>query len=192
MRKVILKMEMSLDGYVEGPNGQMDWFVTETNEQWDEIFSYLNNVDTVLAGRGMFAGYAEYWKSVLTNPDANPNHLKFARWAEKTPHIVFSKTVKQFDWENTTVNSGDLKEEIVKIKQQPGKDIIIWGGASFAAACIENGLIDELRFIINPVILGGGKSPFRNLHKQQKLTLISNKTLPGTAAVTFSAHPPHK
>lgn len=181
---------MSLDGYVEGPNGQMDWFVTETNEQWDELFSYLDNVDTVLAGRGMYAGYADYWRSVLTNPDANPNHLKYARWAEKTPHIVFSKTVKEFDWENTTINSGDLKEEVLKIKQQPGKNIIIWGGASFAGACIDNGLIDELRFIINPVILGGGKSPFRNLSKQQKLKLISNKTLPGTVAVTFGPNQP--
>lgn len=185
MRKLILKMELSLDGYVEGPNGQMDWFGKDNGELWKEMFSYLDTVDTVVIGRGMFAGYADFWQSVLDDPKADPNNLAYARWAAKTPHIVFSKTLKETNRENYTINSGDLKEEVLKLKQQPGKNIITWGGASFATSCIDLGIVDEYRFTINPVILAGGKSIFHNLTRQQSLQLISSKALPSGSVITL-------
>src|SRR6266487_1609254 len=109
MRKVILVMQITLDGFVAGENDELDWLVDE-EDQWKDLFEILKSADTFLLGRVMYPGYANYWRGVLANPAAKKNETKFARIAEKTRHIVFSRTMKKADWKNTMVERGDVSE----------------------------------------------------------------------------------
>jgi dihydrofolate reductase len=173
MRKLILSMQVSLDGYVEGPNGDMSWMQADDDEQWDDLFEMLkNNVDLFLLGAGMWPEYRDYWKKALASPtDFSSQEVEYAKLAEKTQHIVFSKTIKDAGWENTTINSGDIVIEVKRIKEQPGKDIQIVGGAAFAAALLDTGLVDEYRIMINPAVVAGGKSFFHHLKNSHSLEL---------------------
>src|ERR1700733_8243608 len=99
-RKLILSMQVTLDGFVSGPNDEADWLIN-SDDEWTDLFKYLDEADTFLLGRKMFPGYSKYWRSVLTKPDSDPNELRFAKLADKTPHIVFTKGNFNPDWENT-------------------------------------------------------------------------------------------
>ena len=121
MRKVILAMQMSLDGFIEGPNGEMDWLVGR-EEDWKEMFKDLESSDTHLLGRKMYPGYAAYWRSVLTNVSSPKDGLRYAKLADKSQHIVFSKTLTTVHWKNTRI-AVDPLAEINQLKKQPGK---IW------------------------------------------------------------------
>lgn len=176
MRKLILSMQMSLDGFIEGPKGEMDWFAHDNAELWGEFFRTIAKVDTVLMGRGMASGYAAYWGAVLAEPGKHSkNEVKYARFAEKTRHIVYSRSMKKADWPNTTVNAGDLETEVQKLKQSKGGDLAVFGGAIFASALVERGLVDLYRIIVNPVVLGGGKALFKEVSRRRRLKLMRTK-----------------
>ena len=168
-------MQITLDGYVAGLNDEMDWLII-SEDGWTDLDKDLNAADTYLLGRKMYPGYAEYWQSVLRNPGSDPSQLKFAKLAEKTQHIVFTKGDFKPDWKNTRV-AHDLPAELARLKKEPGKNIIAWGGANFASNLIESGLVDEYRFELNPTILAKGKSLFNQLEQRKKLTLIDSKPL---------------
>ena len=174
-RKLILSMQITLDGYVAGNNDEADWLISN-DDSWSDLFKDLNSADTYLLGRKMYPIYSEYWQSVLHKPDSAPNELKFAKLADKTQHIVFSKGDFKPDWKNTRV-AHDLQAEVTRLKRENGKNIIAWGGADFAANLIELDLVDEYRFELNPTLLTNGKALFKNLEKRKKLTLIDSKTL---------------
>lgn len=194
MRKVILSMQISLDGFVEGPGGAMDWFANDDEDQWKHLFQLLGSVDTFLLGRGMYPDYAKYWRDCLTNTSASDNERNFARLAEETPHLVFSKTIDKADpiaigWKNTRIIKEDLATEINKLKQQPGKDMMLWGGARMASGFIRQRLIDECRILVNPVLLGGGKSLFSDIGERQYLTLLeTRKFKSGAVELYYKSH----
>jgi dihydrofolate reductase len=177
MRKLILKMQMSLDGFVIGVNGDMSWMQPDDDEQWDDLFEMLQDVDLFVLGSGMWEEYRDYWKKALGEPGFSANEIKYAQLAEKTKHIVFSGRLKDAGWENTSINSGSLVDEIKKLKQQQGKSIQIVGGAKFAASLIDSGLVDEYHLIINPAIIAGGKSFFHELNNRQSLELMDVKRM---------------
>jgi dihydrofolate reductase len=174
-RKLILSMQITLDGYVAGNNDEADWLIS-SDDSWSDLFTDLDTADTYLLGRKMYPLYSEYWQSVLHKPDSVPNELKFAKLADKTQHIVFSKGDFKPDWKNTRV-AHDLKTEVARLKKENGKNIIAWGGANFASNLIELDLVDEYRFELNPTLLTDGKALFNNLEKRKKLTLIDSKRL---------------
>ncbi len=174
-RKLILSMQITLDGYVAGPNDEADW-LDSSDDTWTDLFEDLHSADTYILGRKMYPLYSEYWQSVLHNPDSAPNELKFAKLADKTKHIVFTKGDFKPDWKNTIV-AHDLLTEVSRLKKENGKNIIAWGGANFASSLINLGLVDEFRFELNPTLLSEGKSLFNNLKQQQQLTLIDSKSL---------------
>jgi dihydrofolate reductase len=174
-RKLILSMQITLDGYVADPDDNADW-ITNNDEEWADHFTDLSAADTYLLGRKMYPGYSQYWQSVLTNPNPDPNELKFAQLAEKSRHIVFTKGDFKPDWKNTKV-AHDLPAEVARLKKEDGKNIIAWGGAAFAVSLIDLGLVDEYRLGINPTILTKGKALFANLKQRKKLVLISSKTV---------------
>jgi dihydrofolate reductase len=174
-RKLILSMQISLDGFVAGPNDEMDWLII-SEDGWTDLDKDLNAADTYLLGRKMYPGYAEYWQSVLRNPDSDPNQLKFAKLAEKTQHIVFTKGNFKPEWKNTRV-ANDLPAEVARLKKENGKNILAWGGANFATSLIKLGLVDEYRFALNPTILARGRALFNNLEQRKKLALIDSKPL---------------
>ena len=183
MRKVILAMEMSLDGFIEGPNGETDWLVN-SEEDWKEMFKDLESVDTYLLGRKMYPGYTDYWRSVLTNVSSPKDELRYAKLADKSQHIVFSKTLTTVEWKNTRI-AVDPLAEINQLKKQPGKDMVIWGGAELAATFINLGLIDRYRITLNPTILGGGKPMFNNMSQRRKLKLLESRPMKSGATILW-------
>lgn len=174
MRKLKLQVQMSVDGYIAGPNGEMDWMV-EWN--WDDklkkyVDELTQSVDTILLGRKMTNGFISYWSDVMSKPD-DPEYI-FAKKLIETPKIVFSKTLDKSEWINKEISKGDLRTEIIRIKNQQGMDIIVYGGASFDSSLIKEKLIDEFYLFINPVTVGTGMSIFKDLNDIQKFTLIES------------------
>ncbi len=174
MRKLKLQVHMSLDGYITGPNNEQDWMVFFGDEKLKEYeFGLLESVDTILLGRKMTNEFISYWTEVLNKP--NDSWYTFAKKLIETPKIVFTKTLTKSEWPNTEIATGDLNEEITKLKDQDGGgDIIVYGGASFDSSLIKENLIDEYYLFINPVAIGNGKTIFRDLKEIRKLSLIES------------------
>lgn len=168
-------MHMTIDGYGAGPNDEGDWMLNDDDE-WKDMFKDLQEADTYLLGRKMYPIYSEVWQGVLKNPESKGSELEFAKLADKTQHIVFTKGDFKPDWKNTRV-AHDPQQEISNLKKQPGKNIIAWGGPNFASSLIKLGLIDEMRLVLNPVFLGDGKEMFSSVDQQKKMQLTDSKTL---------------
>jgi dihydrofolate reductase len=173
MRKLRLQVQMSIDGCIAGPNNEMDWLVWDDND-----IKYLNeiteSVDTIIMGRKMVDEFIPYWTEVMNKPD-DPWYA-FAKKMIETPKVVFTKTLDKSDWPNTDIATGDFRDEITKLKNLDGGDIIVYGGASFDSSLIrEKKLIDEFYLFVNPIVMGSGKTIFRDLKEIQTLTLIDSK-----------------
>src|SRR3954452_19698729 len=175
MRKLKLQMQISVDGYVAGPNGELDWMTWNLDEK---LLQFINDLtdssDTILLGRKMTDGFVNYWENVVNNQPDSPEYL-FARKMVDTPKVVFSKTLDSSKWNNTTLAKGDLADEIANLKSQNGKDIIVYGGADFVSSLIKGGHIDEFNFFVHPVMINKGMRIFDLLDKRQKLSLIDAK-----------------
>jgi dihydrofolate reductase len=193
MRKVILAMQMTLDGFSTGPNGEMDWLPAFDNEEaWkdlhQEMWNQIENADTMLLGRVTYQIWETYWPAAATNPNSTENDRKFSRYAEETQKIVVSNTLDKVNWRNTRLLKGNIAEEVLKLKQQSGKNMYLVGGASLAQTFTNLGLIDEYRIIIHPVILGNGKPLLRDVNVRRKLKLIDTKTYhSGAVGVNYQA-----
>jgi len=164
MRKLKLQVQMTVDGYMVGSNGELDWTITE----WDDdlknyVVEITKSVDAIVLGRKLAQGFIPYWA-------ANPEQ-EGADTFNNTPKVVFTKTLDQSEWDNTVLATGDLVEEITTLKNQAGKDIIAYGGATFVSALIKHGLIDEFHLFINPTAIGNGMTIFPELDSRQNLTL---------------------
>ena len=174
MRKLRLHVNMSVNGCIAGPNGEMDWMVgLKDDELIKYTFKLHEPVDTILLGRKMTDVFISYWSDVMNKPD-DPWY-SFSKKMIETPKVVFTKTLNKSRWINTDIATGDLKEEVNKIKSQNGRDIIVYGGASFDSSLIKEKLIDEMYFFINPVAIGNGMTIFKDLNEIQKYTLIESK-----------------
>ncbi|MFZ0697112.1 MAG: dihydrofolate reductase family protein [Nitrososphaeraceae archaeon] len=174
MRKLRLHVQMSIDGCIAGPNNEMDWMGGLLD---DELIKYEYKlhepVDTILLGRKMTDVFISTWSNVMNKPD-DPWYAVAKKMIE-TPKVVFTKTLNKSRWINTDIATGDLIEEVSKIKSQNGRDIIVYGGASFDSSLIKEKLIDEFYLFVNPIVMGSGKTIFRDLKEIQKLTLIDSK-----------------
>lgn len=172
MRKLKLQMQMTVDGFVAGPNGEMDWMTLNWD---DELKNYVTQltapVDCILLGRKLAEGFIEHWATVAANPD-NPEFSAGKKFTD-TPKIVFSRTLDKVRWENTTLVNKNFVEEINQLKEQPGEDIIVYGGATFVASLIEKGLIDEYHLFINPTSVGQGLPIFL---QRTHLNLVNSKS----------------
>ncbi len=143
MRKLKLQMQVTVDGCVAGPQGQLDWMTWDMDPALQALISQLaDQSDTILLGRGMTAGFVRYWEGVLTQEDS-PERA-FAQKMVGLPKVVFSRTVRQMDGKNVRVENGDLVQAVTRLKSQPGKDLLVYGGASFVSSLIEHGLLDEM------------------------------------------------
>jgi len=176
MRKVILAMQVTLDGFIEGPNGELDWAMKEDEETWKDVFDLQGSSDTLLLGRVMYPAFEKYWLAAPTNPSSTKNEIEYARLADKMQKIVFSKTLEKVEWKTTRIVKDHIAEEILRMKQEPGRDMVILGGAGLASTFVNLGLIDEYHLIVNPLVLGGGKPLFKDVKERHKLKLINTKT----------------
>jgi len=176
MRKIIVSNLVSLDGFFEGPNQELDWFIVD-----EEFFSYarelLRTVDILLFGAKTYQHMAAYWPSAPADEIADKmNNL---------PKIVFSKTLEKVDWNNSRVIRDNIKEEVSKLKAQPGKDMVIFGSASLASSLLQMGLIDEYRVILQPVLIGKGRGLFDEIEDKMRLKLQDTKLLASGVIVLY-------
>src|SRR5437762_1479573 len=174
MRNLVLFMHVSLDGFTAGPNGELDW-ITVDEEVWREVIELQSTADAALFGRVNYQGFESYWPTVPTNPNASPNELEHARWLEQTPKYVFSTTLEQVTWKNTRIVTENIAEEIANLKQQSGKNLLFFGGASLAQIPVREGLIDEYRLLVNPVVLGQGSRLFQDVPERIPLKLVATR-----------------
>ncbi len=187
MRRIISAMQISVDGYIEDPDGKQDWV-----ENWEDDYGLLDQVDVCVLGSFMYPGYEQYWTAALDPKSTLPfsgklpttKEVEYAKWASKTPHVVVSREPMKVVWKNSRVIS-DL-EEIRKLKQEPGKDIYVVGGAMLVSSMINLGLVDEIRLMFNPVFLGGGKELFKGVTERHYLKFVSaERRDPGKVYVIY-------
>ncbi|HTN21328.1 MAG TPA: dihydrofolate reductase family protein [Pelobium sp.] len=170
MRKLKLQVVMTIDGFIAGPNNEMDWMV----ENWDDnLKDYIRDltepVDCIILGRKLAEGFIPYWTAAFNTPNGpEEGSTKMV----ETPKAVFTKTLTKSEWDNTIIANGDLVDQITKLKNQDGGDIIVYGGAGFVSALIKHKLIDELHLLINPTAIGSGMPIFKELDGTQNLNLI--------------------
>ncbi|QSQ21837.1 dihydrofolate reductase family protein [Pyxidicoccus parkwayensis] len=165
MRKLVLKMHMSLDGFVGGPKGEVEWvFHARDDKATAWVVDGLWNAGAHLMGRRTYGDMAAHWPK-STAPYAAPMN--------QIPKVVFSKTLKQATWTDSRIASGDLVEEVTRLKQEPGKDLLAHGGAGFAQSLVKHGLVDEYQLLIHPVALGSGLRLFPEREQPLKLRLVS-------------------
>jgi dihydrofolate reductase len=181
MRKLIAGMKISVDGKIEGTEHGADWV-----EAWSEDYGLTPQIDACLLGGGMYPGYEQYWTGIQNEPEKpawitgsapTPAEIEWARFAARTPHYVLSGTLTSALWPNTSFVR--RLEEIVALKQRPGKDIYLVGGARTTASLINTGLVDELRLIVYPLIAGEGKALFATTKRRRKLELLTVQQLQG-------------
>ena len=167
-RKLKLQMQMTIDGFAAGPEGQLDWMTRNLDDKLLAFIVHLTDTsDTILLGRKMTPGFIGYWEAV--KPDSP--EASFARKMVDTPKVVFSKTLKHVDGKNVRVENGDLVQAVNRLKQQSGTDIVVYGGPTFVSSLLEHGLIDELNIFVNPVAIGRGMGIFND---RKPLRLIAS------------------
>ena len=172
MKKLKLQVQMTVDGFVGDLNGGLDWM--EWN--WsDDIKNYVNDltesVDTILMGRKMTDGFVSYWSNVKPDDPEYP----FAKKMMDIPKVVFTKTLEKSDWINTTLAKGKLTEEVNRLKNQKGKDIIVYGGAGFVTSLVQHNLIDEYHLFVNPSVIGKGMTIFSEIGSLSYMQLLENR-----------------
>lgn len=181
MRKLIAGMKMSVDGKIEGPEGYADWV-----EAWSDDYGLMPDIDACVLGGVMYPGYERYWSAIQNEPDKplpmtgkapTPVEVEWARFAAQTPHYVLSSTLTSALWPRTRFVRG--VEDIAALKQQPGKNIYLMGGARITASLIDTGLVDELRLIVYPLIAGQGKALFATAERRRGLELRKVEQLQG-------------
>jgi dihydrofolate reductase len=174
-------MKISVDGKMEGPEGTADWV-----EAWSDDYGVMQQVDACLLGGGMYPGYEGYWTAIQNEPDKpawitgnapTPDELEYARFVARTPHYVLSGTLTSALWPKTSFVRG--LEGVAALKQQPGKDIYLVGGARTTASLIDAGLVDELRLIVYPLMAGEGKALFAATQRRRGLELRNVQQLQG-------------
>jgi dihydrofolate reductase len=172
MGKLIYAMSVSVDGFIETPTGDLSWSYPSP-----ELHRYFNEqerlIDTYLYGRRLYENMAAFWPTADQNPSAPDFEIEYARIWKAKKKIVFSKTLTRVGW-NSQLFSGDIVEEINRLKAQPGRRMSV-GGASLASTFMQLGLIDEYRLYVVPIILGGGKPMFPPLPGSLDLQLVETR-----------------
>ncbi len=171
MRKVLFFMMTSLNGFYERGSWEIDWH--NVDEEFNRFaVEQLDTVDTLLFGRATYEGMAAYWPTEAAAADSPVITEKMNALSK----IVFSRTLAKADWRNTRLVRSDAAEEVVRLKAQPGKDMIVMGSSDLAVALAERGLIDEYRVMVNPIALPAGKPLFQGLKNDLRLRLLGART----------------
>ncbi len=175
MKKIISFMHISLDGFVAGLNGEMDWIKVD-----DALFNFVGTMtdqaDTALYGRVTYQMMESYWPTAGEKPNASKHDIEHSIWYNKVSKVVLSRTIKRIGQNNTKVISENISENINKLKQQDGKNILIFGSPTASNSILNKGLVDEFWIFVNPVLLGQGIPLFKDISESIRLSLIETKT----------------
>lgn len=189
-RQMIAALQISLDGYTQGSDqGGPEWV-----ESWADALALIPDVDAFVQGAGMYPGYGEYWSAILANPEAptpfqgrvpTEREVAYARFAAKTPHYVLSRKLERVAWPPTARVVHDVAE-LRALKGQPGKNIYVVGGPTLVRTLLEANLLDELRLIVHPLLLAGGKPLFGGIAAARRLELVgADKAKAGRVVLTY-------
>ena len=174
MRKIVSFVHLSLDGFVAASNGGLDWIIVN-----EEIFEYveqrIKETDTALYGRVTYQMMENYWPTAADQPTASKHDIEHSRWYKKANKIVLSRTIKEGNPANTKIISCNLTDEITKLKQGTGSDILMFGSPTATHALMAENFIDEYWLFINPILLGQGVPLFQGIKDRTTLKLVSNK-----------------
>ncbi len=189
MRQLIVQEFVTVDGFAAGPDGEVD-FITEGSDAdptsgalVDDQLALLETIDTILLGAVTYRMFSSYW------PEQTVETQGIADALNSTPKVVFSQTLEQApwgEWEEARVVAGSASDEIRRLKDEAGKDMILWGSLSLADSLMRDGLVDEYRLWICPVVLGRGKRLFEDADKQ-RLMAVETKTYDDVVAVRYRA-----
>ncbi|MGN6566981.1 MAG: dihydrofolate reductase family protein [Flavipsychrobacter sp.] len=174
MRKIISFMHLSLDGFVAGPNGEMNW-IKVNQEIFDHVEKRISKTEAALYGRTTYEMMQNYWPTAGDKPGASKHDIEHSKWYKGAHKIVLSKTMKGKELSNTTIISDNLAERINEIKQQPGSELLVFGSPTATHALIEQNLIDGYWLFVNPIILGQGIPLFTGIKDKIKLNLLSTQ-----------------
>jgi dihydrofolate reductase len=175
MRNLIFFMHISLDGFVAGLNGEMDW-INLDEALFDFVATMTDGADTALYGRVTYEMMQSYWPKAGEKPNASKHDKEHSAWYNKVSKIVLSRTISEIGLDNTVVISDQLSENINKLKQQDGKNILIFGSPGASQSLLNQGLIDEFWLFVNPIILGKGRPLFKDITGTTKLKFVESKT----------------
>lgn len=180
MRRIVLSMMVTLDGYAARPDGDMDVF--GENFADDELLGYLadqlRSVDAYVFGRVAYELLAGFWPTAGTGASSTDREVELAELMNSKLKIVVSKTLTDPVWTPATVIGGDLAAELAALKAEPGKDLALFAGATTASAVVDLRLVDEYRLMVYPIVVGKGQSPFRDLGQDRNLKLVDTRTFP--------------
>jgi dihydrofolate reductase len=173
-RAFVASLQTSLDGYIQGARDEVDWV-----DSWDGALGLIPGAEAAVLGGGMYPGYEQLWGAIAADPDSGTamlgrpvteGEVKYARWTQRTPHYVVSTTLAQVNWETARLVR-DVSE-LRLLKEQPGGAVYVIGGAALVSSLMNEGLVDEVRLIVHPVILGGGKALFAGVKGRRTLELV--------------------
>jgi dihydrofolate reductase len=187
MRKVILHMMLTRDWYASGPNGELDWiFELKDDERNKFVFDLYSSMDGAIVGRVTYRDMENHWPTAEKDALSNEKDRAFAGVMNNLTKYVFSKTLEKVEWSNSILVKGDVMEEVTKLKQQSGKNIVLCGGVGIAQTFMKLGLIDEYQLIVHPLDLGKGKRLFESQEDRLKLKLLDTKKFQsGIAALHY-------
>jgi dihydrofolate reductase len=174
MRRIISFMHISLDGFVAGPNGEMDW-IKINEEIFDFVGKRISQTDTALYGRATFEMMESYWPTAADKPTASKHDIEHSEWYGKAHKIVLSKTLKEEGLTNTKIISNNLLDNINEIRLTEGSDILLFGSPTATNSLIQLNLIDGYWLFVNPIILGKGIPLFKGIQEKIKLKLVSTQ-----------------
>jgi len=174
MRKIISFMHISLDGFVAGPKGEMNWIKVD-EEIFDHVGKRISETDTALYGRATYQMMEGYWPTAGDKPGASKHDIEHSTWYKKAHKVVLSKTMKGADLPNTTIISDNLSDRINEIKQQAGNEILLFGSPTATHSLIQQNLIDGYWLFVNPIILGQGIPLFVDIKDKIKLKLLTTQ-----------------
>jgi dihydrofolate reductase len=176
---------MSVDGFVGGPNGELDWMTWDMDEKLGYYINELtDSCDTILLGRKMTDAFVNHWENV----ESDSPEYEFAQKMNCYPKYVFTKTLDESPWANTTLAKGNIVDEVNAIKAQDGRDIVVYGGANFVSSLIRHDLIDEYNLFINPTAIGKGLTIFGGVADAFRLKLI--EATPYECGITVNRYVP--
>jgi dihydrofolate reductase len=187
MRKLILSANITLDGFMAGEHGELDWHFSHWNgELMDNALEQLRSVDTILLGRVAYESMATHWPHAAKNKMSSATDAEYAASMNSVQKIVFSKTLRNVSWNNSVLKNDIVPEEIQQLKKLPGKDMIIWGGVTLASEFIERNLFDEYRISIAPIVIGKGISISKEITKRLRLKLLHTRVFTnGVVTMTY-------
>jgi dihydrofolate reductase len=175
-RSFIAALQISLDGYIQGADGEVDWV-----DSWNGALDLIPDADAAVLGGGMYPGYEQLWGSIAADPHggaamlgraATEGEVGYARWTQRTPHYVLSTTLDEVSWESARLVRA--VSELRSVKEQLGGAVYVIGGAGLVSSLMNQDLVDELRLIVHPIILGGGKALFAGVRNRQRLELVQS------------------